>query len=182
MIRNKSDLHEFLECDKRQLGITRRSPRPFVDHIWKYEIILRKYEYWINQKSVIARIMRVWYKFLFYQYSVKTGIFIGPNTCGKGLCITHMGMIQINWHSHIGENLRIQEGVTVGAGKDGAPQIGNNVYLCSGSKIIGNIRIPDNCVVGANAVVIRDIEEEGVTVGGVPAKKISNNDSSLYIR
>lgn len=49
MILNKNDLKEYLLADKKQLGITRRFPRPFTDEIWKFEIILRKYEYWENQ-------------------------------------------------------------------------------------------------------------------------------------
>ena len=64
----------------------------------------------------------------------------------------------------------------------GAPIIGNNVHLCSGCKVIGAIHIADNCVVGANAVVTSDVFEEGITVAGVPAKKVSNNSSKLYIR
>ena len=45
MIETKKDLNEYLICDKKQLGITRRFPRPFTDEIWKFEIALRKYEY-----------------------------------------------------------------------------------------------------------------------------------------
>ena len=51
MIQDKNDLKEYLAADKKQLGITRRYPRPFTDEIWKYEIVLRKYEYWLNQQS-----------------------------------------------------------------------------------------------------------------------------------
>lgn len=51
----------------------------------------------------------------------------------------------------------------------------------SGAKIIGNVKIADNCVIGANSVVIKDFLEEGITIAGVPAKKISNRDSSEYL-
>lgn len=49
MISSRKDLKEYLFADKKQLGITRRFPRPFTDEIWKYEITLRKYEYWMNR-------------------------------------------------------------------------------------------------------------------------------------
>ena len=123
----------------------------------------------------------MFYKALYHQKSIQLGVFIGLNTCGKGLCITHPNCIQINWHATCGDNLRIQEGVNIGGGPGGAPHIGNNVYLCSGCKVIGGVKIADRCVVGANAVVVHDVLEEGITVAGVPAKKISNNDSSKYI-
>ena len=56
MINSKADLREYLAQDKIQLGITRKYPRPFTDEIWKYEIILRKYEYWLNvSKSYLVK-------------------------------------------------------------------------------------------------------------------------------
>lgn len=200
MIKSNTDLKEYLAADKRQLGITRRFPRPFADEIWKYEIILRKYEYWMNHKQILrdsthhglgalsavwggmfATVMTQFYKALHHRNVIKTGIGIGPNCCGKGLSIAHIGTIQINGNAIVGDNLRIQEGVTIGAGSGGIPNIGNNVYLGSGCKIIGAVRVEDNCAVGANAVVTKDILEKGITVAGVPAKKISNRDSLEYV-
>ena len=177
MIKTKEELSEYLEADKRQLGITHRYPRPFTDEVWKYEITLRKYEYWLNQCSRMGKVMRSFYKMKHHWNSVKLGIGIGPNCCGKGLSIAHIGTIQINGDAKVGENLRIQEGVNVGAGRGGVPSIGNNVYLGSGCKVIGGVKIVDNVAVGANAVVTRDILEKGISVAGIPAKKVSNNNS-----
>lgn len=182
MIRNRTDLKEYLRCDKERLGIQRRRPRPFTDEIWKYEIRLRKYEFWINQPSgLVSKIMRIVNKFMFHSISVKLGIFIGPNTCGKGLCITHINGIQINGHATVGDNLRIQECVTIGGSGDGVPRLGNNIFLGSGCKVIGEVQIADRCVVGANAVVVKDVLEEGITVAGVPARKISDKNSDIFI-
>ena len=178
MISSRKDLKEYLFADKKQLGITRRFPRPFTDEIWKYEITLRKYEYWMNRgEEKIGKLMEQVYKLLHHRNSVKLGIGIGPNCCGKGLSIAHAGTIQINGDAKIGDNLRIQERVTIGAGSGGVPTIGNNVYLGSGCKVIGNVKIADDCAVGANAVVVKNVLEKGITVAGVPAKKVSNNNS-----
>lgn len=50
MICNKADLKEYLEADKNALG--RKNKRPaFNDIIWKYEILLRKCEYYQNVSS-----------------------------------------------------------------------------------------------------------------------------------
>lgn len=119
MIISKQDLKEYMQQDKKQLGIRRRFPRPFTDEIWKYEITLRKYEYWYNQSRWGSGLMRFLYKVKHHRNSVKLGIGIGPNCCGKGLSIAHIGTIQINDHARIGENLRIQEGVNIGAGPGG---------------------------------------------------------------
>lgn len=181
MIKTREELKEYMRCDKEQLGIKRRWPRPFSDEIWKYERMLRKYEFWTNQKGVLSCGVKFVYKCLFHQKCVKLGIFIAPNTCGKGLSIAHINCIQINHHAIIGENLRIQEGVTIGASGGKAPIIGDNVYCASGCKIIGDVKVADGCVIGANAVVVKSIDEQGITVAGVPAKKISNHNSDKFV-
>ena len=50
-------------------------------------------------------------------------------------------------------------------------KIGNNVYIGTSARILGNITIADNVVIGANAVVTKSIAEPGITVAGIPAKK-----------
>jgi serine O-acetyltransferase len=59
---------------------------------------------------------------------------------------------------------------------NGAPRLGNNVYVGPGSKLFGNITIGNNVAIGANAVVNTDVPDN-VTVGGVPAKIISGVSS-----
>lgn len=119
MIETKKDLNEYLICDKKQLGITRRFPRPFTDEIWKFEIALRKYEYWYNQKSAWAKVVCPLYKLCWHRWGVKLSIGIGSNVCDKGLSIAHSGAININQNARVGKNCRIHEGVTVGASGGG---------------------------------------------------------------
>ena len=57
----------------------------------------------------------------------------------------------------------------------------NIVFLGSGCKIIGNVKIADNVAVGAGAVVVKDCKEENSTYAGVPAKKISSNNSDEFV-
>ena len=54
----------------------------------------------------------------------------------------------------------------------GMPVLGNNIYIGAGAKIIGNIYIADDCVIGANAVVTKSIMEPKSIVAGIPAKVI----------
>jgi len=55
-----------------------------------------------------------------------------------------------------------------------APVIGNNVYIGPGAKIYGNIEIADNISIATNAAVSKSFLEEGVIIGGVPARVISS--------
>ena len=81
----------------------------------------------------------------------------------------------VNTFSKIGNNCKILSDVTIGISgeKDslGAPSIGNNVYIGTSARILGNITIADNVVIGVNAVVTKSIVEPGITVAGIPAKK-----------
>ena len=118
-------------------------------------------------------------KFRFKRLSMKLGFSIPLNVFEEGLSIAHYGTIVVNSKAKVGKNCRLQEGVNIGAtnGSPNAPIIGNNVFIGTGAKIIGDITIADDVAIGANAVVVKSIEEAGVTYGGVPAKKISNNNS-----
>lgn len=94
---------------------------------------------------------------------------------GLGFVIRHVGAIVIGGKSQIGENCEIRQGVTLGGnlGKENhgttQPILGKNILVGAGAKILGPVKIGDNCIIGANAVVIRDIPENSV-VGGVPAR------------
>lgn len=112
------------------------------------------------------------------------GFSIPINVFGPGLAIVHYGTIVVAQGAKIGSNCRIHEGVTIGAtnGSSKAATIGDNVFIGSGAKIIGEVTISSNVAIAANSVVVKDVIcENGCTVGGVPAKIISNNDSSSNI-
>jgi serine O-acetyltransferase len=104
------------------------------------------------------------------------GITIGSSArIGRRLCIEHHGCIVIHGASVIGDDCLIRHGVTIGnSGYDdlfGAPTIGNRVQIGAGAKILGRIHIGDGVIIGANAVVVRDVADDSV-VGGVPARQL----------
>lgn len=107
-----------------------------------------------------------------------TGIEIHPGAkIGKKLFIDHGNGIVIGETSTIGDNCIIYHNVTIGGtGKDKNkrhPDLGNNVMVGAGAKILGPIRIGNNVKIGANSVVLKDIPN-GKTVVGVPRR---NNKS-----
>lgn len=90
-----------------------------------------------------------------------------------GLVIQH-GHSTIIGAKSIGKNCQIWQNVTVGTNKSHSgnfPTIGNNVRICAGSIVIGNITIGDNVIIGAGSVVVKDIPANSVVVGN-PAKVI----------
>ena len=59
--------------------------------------------------------------------------------------------------------------------KVGCIEIGDNVFIGSGSRILYNVRIGSNVVVGSGSIVNRDIPDNSV-VAGIPAKVIGSFD------
>lgn len=57
------------------------------------------------------------------------------------------------------------------SGGGGCPTIGDNVFIGTNSCILGNVKIGNNVVIAAGAVVVHDVPDN-VTVAGIPAKII----------
>ncbi len=183
-ISNKEDYYHFIEADKKQLGRKTKHPK-LNDYVWRYEIYLRKCEYYKNcKKGLINKIILHYYKIRRFKIGSICNFSIPLNVCGMGLSIAHIGPIIINPNAKIGNNCRIHVGVNIGtsAGKSGdAPIIGDNVYIGPGAKLFGRIKIANNIAIGANAVVNKSFIEEGIAIAGVPAKKINNKGSKGLI-
>ena len=84
---------------------------------------------------------------------------------GKGLFFQHGFSTIINAKS-IGDYCRINQQVTIGdsTGNEDIPKIGNNVRICAGAIIVGNITIGDNVTIGAGATVYKDVPSNSVVV------------------
>jgi len=77
----------------------------------------------------------------------------------------------------IGRNCSIIAAVTIGMRTERAfPDIGDDVFIGAGARVLGGIRIGDRVVIGANAVVIQDVPD-GATAVGVPARIISERQA-----
>ena len=181
MIKSKKDYLYYLEADRIALGEKRKRPHIIAiweaDVIWKFQRLLRKVEYLHNCRS--NGIYKFYYKYIQYRLfhaQIKTGFIIPMNVFGPGLSISHLGPIVINGHAKVGKNCRIHPFTTIGIDgrNDKVATIGDNVYLSTGAKIIGNVQICDNVIIAANAVVVKSVTEENSVMGGVPAKKISD--------
>jgi serine O-acetyltransferase len=124
------------------------------------------------------------YKVLYKLVQILTGIELPCETeVGPGFVIDHFGGIVISGYARFGSNCRIRNGVVVGlknVSEPCAPQIGDNVDIGSGAKLLGNITIGNNVTIGANAVVICNVPDDHIAVG-VPAILKPRPESRLLI-
>ena len=93
---------------------------------------------------------------------------LGTRVLG-GLRFPHWSCIVIAQSCVIGKNCTIHQGVTLGqshfGNHQGCPTIGDNVLIYAGAKICGAIKVGNNVVIGANAVITNDIPDDCVVVG-----------------
>ena len=89
----------------------------------------------------------------------------------------HPNGIVVHPDTVIGPNCLLMQQVTLGvSGRgDGAPCLGGHVDISAGARILGGITIGDHALVGANAVVTKDVEPYAI-MAGVPARKIGTRE------
>lgn len=139
---------------------------PHIKALIFYRLAHQFYKYkWFFVSRLISNIAR----FL-------TGIEIHPGaTIAKGLVIDHGMGVVIGETAVIGKDCQIYHGVTLGGtGKQHAkrhPTLKDGVMIGAGAKCLGNITIGNYAKVGANAVLVHDVEDHQ-TVIGIPAKPI----------
>lgn len=121
---------------------------------------------WRNNWKLLAR----WISFLARFLS---GIEIHPGAViGKRFFIDHGMGVVIGETARIGDDVTIYHQVTLGGTsfEKGVrhPQLGNNVIVGAGAKLLGPIIVGDGARIGSNAVVVKNVPS-GATMVGVPA-------------
>lgn len=105
-----------------------------------------------------------------------------PDKIGHGLVIQH-GYSTIIWPESMGENCQVWHNVTIGRARqgEGRPKIGNNVKICTGAIVIGDITIGDNVTIGAATVVLKSVPSNSVVCGN-PARIVKHNGEKTDIK
>ena len=139
---------------------------------WRYQIRPR----WLRKPFSLL------YKILRTGCQMATGIELPCETrVGRRLRIEHFGGIIVSGDAVIGDDVVLRHGVTLGlkrTNERGAPRIGNRVDIGAGAKLLGPVTIGDDAVIGANAVVLRDVPPGALAVG-IPARIVTREKATL---
>lgn len=175
MIQDKATLKMYLAADRFALGKDGKSAIFTFDKVWRYQILLRKYEYYKNRNAGYEFIVRSFIKARLKSLSYRLGFSIPINCFGPGLRINHSGLLVVNSACKIGKWCDIHQGVNIGdnggmadiAMSDCVPVIGDYCFIGPGAKLFGGIVIGNEVRIGANSVVTKNLED-GVTAYGIP--------------
>jgi serine O-acetyltransferase len=124
--------------------------------------------YYRVEFGFLIRLLNIFYRRLDSLY------FCTPEI-GKGLYIVHGFSTILNAQS-IGDNCIIYQNVTIGLNErsEKGPVIKNNVRICAGAMVLGNITIGNDSIIGAGALVLKNVPDN-CTVIGNPAYIIKKN-------
>jgi serine O-acetyltransferase len=122
------------------------------------------------QRVRLLPLRKVWLVIYFFLYKISealSGIRISSHSeIGPGLMIHNFGGVIIR--GNVGKNCTVVQGAQLISRADGKeagwPTLGDNVYVGSGAKVLGNIHIGHNVRIGANAVVMTDVLDNSVVM------------------
>jgi len=139
---------------------------PGLHAIWLHRIA---HWFWTHNLKLLARVISHFSRWL-------TGIEIHPGAkIGRRFFIDHGMGVVIGETTEIGNDVTLYHQVTLGgtSTKKGKrhPTIGNNVVIGAGAKVLGPVKVGDNCKIGANSVVVKDVPPNS-TVVGIPGKVV----------
>ncbi len=169
---------DLLKSDLQQYYIytNRANKRVSAFDLWRNFVIPRcapvgiyRLSHWLHVHglSPAAKIVS-WANFFLFGVEIAANCEIGSHFYMPHVSGTVIGAMSIGHHAVIYHQ------VTIGAKEimfeyEGRPVIGDNVFIASGAKVIGDISVGDGCVIAANAVVHRSTPENCLLTG-VPAR------------
>ena len=151
-----------------------------INFIFRHNI---RYMYWFRKRKLSNGILA---RYGCYRLSRKYGLEFSPNaSIGKGLYIGHPYNITIGDGVVIGDNVNIHKGATLGVesrGKrEGAPTIGNRVFIGINATVIGKITIGDDVMIAPGAFVNFDVPSNSVVLGNPGKAYHKDNAAESYI-
>ena len=135
------------------------------------------YRFGVWRMSVNPKLLRaplsILYRYLYRKCRNHYGIELPYSAkIGRRVVIEHQSGIVIHGNSEIGDDSIIRQGVTLGNKTldrpHDAPRLGKRVNVGAGAKILGAVIIGDGAIIGANAVVVKNVPAGAVAVG-IPA-------------
>lgn len=168
----------------RTLGGEKFTYKRFIkDFIFQHRI---RYVFYLRHaQHAKNRLSRLYYKYMLYRMSRKYGIEMKAETkIGPGLVMFHPYNITISPDAVIGRNMNISKGATIGislGSHEGAPTIGDSVYVGINATVVGGITIGDDVLIAPGALVTRDVPSHSLAMGNPCKVYPRENAAARYV-
>ncbi len=152
---------------------------------FRFTYYLRKVKFYSRHKRTIGIFGYIYNRLMLHHYRMRYGFDISPATAvGPGLYIGHFGGVVISPYATLGSNVNIAQGVTIGSTstglRQGAPTIGDKVWVGANAIIVGKVTIGSEALIGPGAYVYFDVPSRGVVLGN-PGTIVGHSGSLRYI-
>jgi serine O-acetyltransferase len=157
----------------------------FRTHPFRFTFWLRAGAHLRSRPGPLAKLGYFFCRFWREHYTIKYGYQILEGTeIGSGLYLGHVGAVVINIQARIGRNVNIAVGSTIGqtnrGKRQGAPTIGDRVWIGTNAVIVGRVTIGDGALIAPGAYVNFDVPPNSVVVGN-PGKIVSDSGTAGYV-
>jgi serine O-acetyltransferase len=179
----RSDLERFAETYRLRGQRFSKARVLFESVLFKpgfQAVLLYRLSHWLHQHGCTYL---AWATARFGQFL--TGAEIEFNAeIGPGLFIAHPGGVVVGRGTRLGRHATLFQGVTFGAHSwhpreiRRFPTAGDHCFFCANAVVLGGIRIGDDCVVAAGAMLDRDLPAGGLAKG-VPAVLVPDQGRAL---
>ena len=163
------DYFRMLGRDWKHEKLPLRLKNLLTNHALRYLLTYRK----LQQKKDPLMIFRCLKRIIRQHY----GLELDSPAIGRGLYLGHPYNISVSEFAVIGSNCNLNKGVTIGAenrgARQGAPTLGNKVWVGTNAVLVGKITIGDNVLIAPNSYVNQDIPSDCIVIGN-PARIIPN--------
>ncbi|MFZ3043627.1 MAG: serine acetyltransferase [Minisyncoccia bacterium] len=165
-------------ADAAVAGGTIHPEAPILSRLWQTRRLMRLRPgfacvFWLRVNQLWMRKgwrgsfrLRIWRQYRFAN-DISLYADIGP-----GLLLPHPTDVTVGSAAKIGKNVTIYNGVTLGSKRAGGdadmPQLGDNVIVYTGAKLIGPVQVGDNSEIGALALCTKDVPSNSVMYGIPP--------------
>lgn len=178
-------IREIIYADLKRYGLTKTSSRREIHQMSGY-LYTRALRYAKYYKAKHNLLLFAYWRNKLYRLGQKYGYQISYATdIGKGFYIGHRGTVIINWTAHLGENVNVAAGVTIGLAnrgkRKGVPTIGNRVWIGTNAVVVGKITIGDDVLIAPGAYVNFDVPSHSIVIGNPGVIHARENATEGYI-
>lgn len=156
------ELKDLLIYERDRWLVANRFPKQGIRGLMMLLVTFPEY------RSLFAFRTGKWWLLFFAKGQSNLYFHMKSHEIGKGLIIWH-GYSTILNAKKIGNDFQVWQNVTVGKKTtqdvDDKPTIGNNVKVCTGAVVIGDITIGNDATIGANTTVLKNVPASATAVG-----------------
>ncbi len=167
------DVYVCMDLAARGLPVIWRQEYRRTQPVVYYQWLLRRCEYYRNgRRDLLGRAWSLLLRHRLNRLGRILGFRVPLNVFGPGMVLRRPATVRVHPGARVGSHCSIEGDATLSADANGAPTIGDDVWIGSGAEIVGAITIDNGATILPGSLVVESVPR-GATVSGSPARVVS---------